>query len=935
MLFRFMAKKMSVLVIWCDFEGCSAAVGLNELVQHQEMCAFRPFDCPHCNTPVRWIDCNCLVTPMDASHNETVSKQTGIISVPFATQGADQSNLSDKNEEFVLHSRESFNPLELTVQYNSNWHEPPQSMQFSDTQKHVSMVSPGEIVLAQTPLSADVVNLRMAAQVSTEEKSNQLSNLLIHSRDFICDCGDVMKFCVKAVHSHHTCEKCGVAVSHDRVMSHTKNDCPGRLVSCNSCIEIVKFVELQAHEALTTCDICGDEDVFCRVFRSHGKECVLGCGERVCDKNQNAHANTCAMAAVSCKFSKLGCEHTCTRNALRPHEEDVLWHLSRGLVVFDRLEHEKCILLNDLQLLRNLLAERDATILNLREQIELVQKKELDQLKEVEHLEAVVHHQKQRFSTLLNENEMLKSKNEQFTIDLQTSKKNVQMLQDLEDCKPLTFANNAALKSSAVSVQPALTASSTTLDSAAKRRASIVKEELPSKKRNVGRSWTVDAKTTITTRATTAAKKTTPVEVTLARKSRVVDDESEEESSKESESDEVSDKNSDDSENEDEEMEDLDDSKYRDVSLRENLSPVAVHSFHVGGNFNIEEWAFKCSVLIEKRRRLYFVPWLEDTRIFYLDYENERNALGCIDVNVKIESELYSSAVHDPVKNRIYFMPSWKNGKAKWYYFDLNTSTLGEYSSPNQGVKYLYCGGCYVSSQKRIYLAPCYDANTSQKKWHYIDCMKGTIESYSDSVTKRVKIACYDGAVYSEKQNKVFFFPASQCGNPYFHYVDCSTGVAGEYAATSVHKIISQAYLTGVYNPAQDRIYLTPDAQGSEDMWHYIDCCKQRVVSYRNSSTIKVRKMGYWGGAYSPLTKRIYFAPYAHSKRVVWHYIDCSASTPVVKEYLRVEPPASSDAASKFSFPAYLGALYVASQKRVYFSPFAQSSLKEWHYIQE
>ena len=79
------------------------------------------------------------------------------------------------------------------------------------------------------------------------------------------------------------------------------------------------------------------------------------------------------------------------------------------------------------------------------------------------------------------------------------------------------------------------------------------------------------------------------------------------------------------------------------------------------------------------------------------------------------------------------------------------------------------------------------------------------------------------------------------------------------------------AYLSGVYSPTQNRIYLVPGGQANQTNWHYIDCNTGIVVTYAHGITAV--SCAYLSGVYSPTQNRIYLVPYGQANQTNWHYL--------------------------------------------------------------
>ena len=234
-------------------------------------------------------------------------------------------------------------------------------------------------------------------------------------------------------------------------------------------------------------------------------------------------------------------------------------------------------------------------------------------------------------------------------------------------------------------------------------------------------------------------------------------------------------------------------------------------------------------------------------------------------------------------------------------------------------VNFAYYGGVYSLTQNRIYFVPYSQAN--QPFWHYIDCSTGSVVEYAHGTS--VVANAYSGGVYSPTQNRIYMIPTAQANSTPWHYIDCSTGAVVPY--THGATAVANAYRGGVYSPFQNRIYMIPRAQALQATWHYINCSTGAVVPYSHGQANIDSAFSYEGGVYSPTQNRIYMVPYAQADNPSWwHYIDCNTGN--VVSYLHGLPVRPLDS-------AYAGGAYSPIQDRIYFSPHKQATQSLWHYI--
>jgi hypothetical protein len=91
--------------------------------------------------------------------------------------------------------------------------------------------------------------------------------------------------------------------------------------------------------------------------------------------------------------------------------------------------------------------------------------------------------------------------------------------------------------------------------------------------------------------------------------------------------------------------------------------------------------------------------------------------------------------------------------------------------------------------------------------------------------------------------------------------------VAYAHGATAV----ASAYIGGVFDPVNNRIYFVPSAQADQANWHYVNLTTGAVVAYAHGATAVAS--AYIGGVFDPVNNRIYFAPNAQSNQANWHYV--------------------------------------------------------------
>lgn len=183
--------------------------------------------------------------------------------------------------------------------------------------------------------------------------------------------------------------------------------------------------------------------------------------------------------------------------------------------------------------------------------------------------------------------------------------------------------------------------------------------------------------------------------------------------------------------------------------------------------------------------------------------------------------------------------------------------------------------------------------------------------------------SAYWGAVYSPKQDKLWFIPHQNSVSKVWHYMDCRTQKVVAYAhGTSGIHVTDAAYAGGSWDPGTDRIYMHPMAQTTT--LHYIDCASGAVVAYKGFSGLPVR-YSVGGGAYDPVNQRVWLPPAVGSTGTHWPYIDTRTAT------TGWYPHGTTGLASNSN--SYSGAVYSPASRKVFFLPLWQVRSDLYHYI--
>lgn len=282
-----------------------------------------------------------------------------------------------------------------------------------------------------------------------------------------------------------------------------------------------------------------------------------------------------------------------------------------------------------------------------------------------------------------------------------------------------------------------------------------------------------------------------------------------------------------------------------------------------------------------------------------------------------VQPSAYAGSVYCPSNNKLYFVPFMQGPQEFWHYVDCDTDKIEKYKGGSIAVQYAYMGGVYMPTLDRIYFYP---AVQSQKfKWHYIDCKTNEVVTYL-AQAGILSANAYRYGVFCPLNERVYLAPHNQAKLNAWHYIH-PTGKIIRY--DSDYTGVQGAYSGGAYCPINKRIYFAPACQAPEPIWHYIDCVSGKSMCY--PSVENVVKEAYSGAVYCPKSRRIYFIPYKQAHQDTWHYFDSKTRKIIGYKHK----------ANRFNNPIpYFNGVYCPDNDRIYLSPFAQSKVKTWHYIE-
>lgn len=311
-------------------------------------------------------------------------------------------------------------------------------------------------------------------------------------------------------------------------------------------------------------------------------------------------------------------------------------------------------------------------------------------------------------------------------------------------------------------------------------------------------------------------------------------------------------------------------------------------------------------------RRVFFAPYYQSSDYTWHYINCDSGEVRPYGPSESLRYAAYCGASYDPIRKRVYFAPYGMSVEDRWHYVDCNDRSVVEYKHGTSGI--INCrDAVYVPSKGRIYFISS-DIRVSGYEIAYIQCSSGEVKTFSYTTDM---LAYYQGGVFDPTNNRIYLTPYSTLTK--WHYIDCDNNTVVSY--THGATVNEYGYWGGVLDTVNGRIYLVPHKQATSSTWHYINCATGAVVGYARGAVTAVN-MAYCYGAYSPASNKIYFSDYAQSISVYRQYIDCSSGS--VVQFLWASPICSNQ--------AYWGSVYDPNLDRIYFVPFAQASQPVWHY---
>lgn len=174
--------------------------------------------------------------------------------------------------------------------------------------------------------------------------------------------------------------------------------------------------------------------------------------------------------------------------------------------------------------------------------------------------------------------------------------------------------------------------------------------------------------------------------------------------------------------------------------------------------------------------RIYFIPRAQSDQTYwhYIDCNTGDVVAYLNNSGVTPVSGGYLGGVYSPLTKRIHFVPRAQGAVGTFHYIDSTNGSIGTYTN-NSGVAITstapFSSGVYSPCDNRIYFIP---YNTGpEANWYYLDCNTGNMVAYTYTVTAPVSTTSYFGGCFSTTQNRVYLAPAStqSSAEVIWHYI--------------------------------------------------------------------------------------------------------------------------------------------------------------------
>jgi hypothetical protein len=250
-----------------------------------------------------------------------------------------------------------------------------------------------------------------------------------------------------------------------------------------------------------------------------------------------------------------------------------------------------------------------------------------------------------------------------------------------------------------------------------------------------------------------------------------------------------------------------------------------------------------------------------------------------------VETYAYFNAVYSPTQKRIYFMPASQSIQPLWHYIDCSTSDVIAYAH-GQVISGNW-DGVYNPILNRIHLFP----YQSESVWFDLDCETGLISPvhHGRDLSEFVASSSYWGSVYNARNHRIYLMPRNQTHQPLWHFINAETGQLEAYAHgrdDSEFHVSNFPYTGGVFSPLDNQIFLVPERQSSQEVWHVIDCNLNEAWAYANPfPSSDFANAAYRFGAYAPLQNTIFLLPATQITRSIWHGIRLFAKPALPRQW--------------------------------------------------
>lgn len=213
-----------------------------------------------------------------------------------------------------------------------------------------------------------------------------------------------------------------------------------------------------------------------------------------------------------------------------------------------------------------------------------------------------------------------------------------------------------------------------------------------------------------------------------------------------------------------------------------------------------------------------------------------------IEIGYSIDNPyVFKTGAYSPIENRLYFIPNVinadENTLTEWKYLNIDTfeiETLNVNLAANDTVEENAYGQytTYSPLNNRIYLVPM--GQCKKPTWHYIDCNTGTLVSYThgiDTSDLPEDMRLFLTFVYSPIKNRIYMvaFPQGEIQTQWY-YIVCETGLVAELPG--IINGISELVMPTNVSLMQNKIYLfSGDAVNQPGLNKYFDCETETFVA--------------------------------------------------------------------------------------------------------